>query len=1198
MRKHFLILMLMALLPFTAWAEGEPTAKENLVYDGSAQELLNAGTTTGKHFFYAAVLNDAAKPGKAAYAAAVPTETNAADYDVYYVMKDADEPVTDDEATAAVKIDASIAKKQIVYYLTGNTYNVGDVIDVTNHYSLASGYDFVTIGGVKEKLADYAEFKFYTTGNQNVIPVDANGCLTTKGTFPVSALRVVWNENVKHNYDFRFTSSAQIVVAAMSIANFYAVTTESFTYDGNPKTLANEPKLFRTQADAADPSKALVKGTDYTVEYRKNTNAGEAEFVFKATQSGNYDEEKIVYFTIKKADIKATDFTAPTAIAGLSYNATEKTLIKAGSIANDAGDATKKKGTFYYQLEGSNDWVTTLPQATNAKTTDGGYAVKWKIVGGDNYKDYSVTTPGTQTTAEVVTSEWTVKAPIAKAMLVIQPKQAKNVLYTGAAPDLSDVELTYTKFFGDDTKALFGSTLPRVKVAQSIITANYPKGNYAEGLEIDMTGVAALANYEVYPVNGALNITAKNVKVQLNGTWQKTADFGTTAASAPSWDLLASEASKLTVNVQTGYDANNAPVYSDAVADPTQYLKTTTGTSTNPSKFDGLTISRANTSTAVGKYPVTISGAQPIDDNYVIVSQTVAEAIPATSSSPAVPAPTFEIKAKAITIKAANKAMVYGSATEPTLTWTSTATLDNNQTTTINNAIQRVAGDNVGVYEINFKKGVTTGDGPEIEGFTITYETGAFAITPATLTITADDQTLYTGNTVTKLDQNEYDVDGLKKGDTTPVVELSFAPNVPVYSFTSYMTNDQEQTTLCTGKVKFVSVDTQNNKTTVEVIENTTQNANVSEDDAAAFVGNQYIVEGTDLTNGTTFQLLTTENAPTGLSVKNVALVPAESGVTVDADKKLTLAGTDPSLTIKNGIVATVKNTSAFEQNYELVVVYGDLKVVNSNYLLVLSTTQNNADAIDAAKDKTVAVNFGERTLKANTWYTMVLPFAVKTTELVTNLKALDAATTAVPHPTTYHSVYAIVNRMNESTTADKINFTLEMMNIPANEPFLIKVAEDVDLKNVEFTEKKIVKANPIIEYGGNEFIGTYAAVTDLPTTYNTTDKHWGFLATGHKGSKGQILANTWWNANLAGLVINPLEAYLHYAYNPTGAAPVITIEDYDFETGTTAIKTLDVESMKAYSVDGWYTLNGIKLQGVPTEKGIYINNGKKVVIK
>ena len=31
---------------------------------------------------------------------------------------------------------------------------------------------------------------------------------------------------------------------------------------------------------------------------------------------------------------------------------------------------------------------------------------------------------------------------------------------------------------------------------------------------------------------------------------------------------------------------------------------------------------------------------------------------------------------------------------------------------------------------------------------------------------------------------------------------------------------------------------------------------------------------------------------------------------------------------------------------------------------------------------------------------------------------------------------------------------------------------------------------------------------------------------------------------------------------------------------------------------DAWYDLNGRKLSGKPTQKGIYINNGKKVVVK
>jgi hypothetical protein len=32
--------------------------------------------------------------------------------------------------------------------------------------------------------------------------------------------------------------------------------------------------------------------------------------------------------------------------------------------------------------------------------------------------------------------------------------------------------------------------------------------------------------------------------------------------------------------------------------------------------------------------------------------------------------------------------------------------------------------------------------------------------------------------------------------------------------------------------------------------------------------------------------------------------------------------------------------------------------------------------------------------------------------------------------------------------------------------------------------------------------------------------------------------------------------------------------------------------------MDAWYTLDGRRLTGKPTAKGLYINNGRKVVIK
>ena len=46
-----------------------------------------------------------------------------------------------------------------------------------------------------------------------------------------------------------------------------------------------------------------------------------------------------------------------------------------------------------------------------------------------------------------------------------------------------------------------------------------------------------------------------------------------------------------------------------------------------------------------------------------------------------------------------------------------------------------------------------------------------------------------------------------------------------------------------------------------------------------------------------------------------------------------------------------------------------------------------------------------------------------------------------------------------------------------------------------------------------------------------------------------------------------------------------------DVETGITATTYSD-------KTDAWYTLDGRKLNGKPTSKGIYVHNGRKVVIR
>ena len=48
----------------------------------------------------------------------------------------------------------------------------------------------------------------------------------------------------------------------------------------------------------------------------------------------------------------------------------------------------------------------------------------------------------------------------------------------------------------------------------------------------------------------------------------------------------------------------------------------------------------------------------------------------------------------------------------------------------------------------------------------------------------------------------------------------------------------------------------------------------------------------------------------------------------------------------------------------------------------------------------------------------------------------------------------------------------------------------------------------------------------------------------------------------------------------------------------TTGIGTLDNRTGEVTFGDEWYSLDGQKLDGKPTKKGLYINKGNKVIIK
>lgn len=299
-----------------------------------------------------------------------------------------------------------------------------------------------------------------------------------------------------------------------------------------------------------------------------------------------------------------------------------------------------------------------------------------------------------------------------------------------------------------------------------------------------------------------------------------------------------------------------------------------------------------------------------------------------------------------------------------------------------------------------------------------------------------------------------------------------------------------------------------------------------------------------------------------------------------------------------DAIIAVLKD-GAYNDNYDITFVPGDL-IFGASELVLDPTDETLATKIAeaAATGEDYDVTFANLTMKANEWYAMVLPFEVDPKEMV---YAADR--------------YVIFNELNVAgTTAGNFKFTLKFEPIPAGTPFLIKFAGDADdiidwaadidpdmegIQSIAFNGVDISAAiNATEKEGILKFDGTYASDVELQgsRTNDSENYVWWLCDTRYERS---TRVNDWLKPISKAHKVAPMEAWLDGNESAwTGYAPIITVEDFDGQT--TSIQTLNAGEINGLNVanEGWYTINGIKLDAKPTEKGIYIFNGKKVAIQ
>lgn len=247
-----------------------------------------------------------------------------------------------------------------------------------------------------------------------------------------------------------------------------------------------------------------------------------------------------------------------------------------------------------------------------------------------------------------------------------------------------------------------------------------------------------------------------------------------------------------------------------------------------------------------------------------------------------------------------------------------------------------------------------------------------------------------------------------------------------------------------------------------------------------------------------------------------------------------------------------------------------NVKITEKTYTILDETSTTAPVASDGPVDIKV-----KRTIKANEWSTLVLPFYMTEAQLKEALGS-DVKLAVFED---YEAEYT-----GDDVTGLTVNFKATDLaeGFYGNYPYLVKTSKDI----TEFIVTSTIDPNEedaVAEFTNGNFgpkkevygklIGTYHAGDAIPNN--------GLFLSGNK---------FWYSVGKT--KIKAFRAYfmLIAVLSRVAEAKVRFIVGED----ATAI-----EGITPYMEDGvWYTLDGRQLNGEPTEKGVYIVNNKKVIIK
>lgn len=247
-----------------------------------------------------------------------------------------------------------------------------------------------------------------------------------------------------------------------------------------------------------------------------------------------------------------------------------------------------------------------------------------------------------------------------------------------------------------------------------------------------------------------------------------------------------------------------------------------------------------------------------------------------------------------------------------------------------------------------------------------------------------------------------------------------------------------------------------------------------------------------------------------------------------------------------------------------------NVKITEKTYTILDETSTTAPTASGGPVDIQV-----KRTIKANEWSTLVLPFDMTEAQL----KEALGSDVKLAEFEDYEAEYT-----GDDVTSLTVNFVATNLSdgFYANYPYLVKTSKDITeffvTATIDPDEEDAVaeftngKTGPKKEVYG-KLIGTYHAGDAIPAD--------GLFLSGNK---------FWYSTGAT--IIKAFRAYFEFIEVLSGVAEAKVRFMVDEDAAAIEGITPDMEN------GVWYTLDGRQLNGKPTEKGVYIVDGKKVLIK